>query len=157
MPRHPYKKLRVKSDPVYNSLEVAKLITYIMIDGKKTVAKGIVYKVLDELKKQDPDPLNILHQAIQHVAPNYEVKPRRLGGASYLVPTEVRRERKLFLALNWIIEAARTRSNKEYHTFEKKLFAELTDASKNQGTAVAKRLQTEKLAEANKAFGHLKW
>ncbi|MBI4226201.1 30S ribosomal protein S7 [Candidatus Roizmanbacteria bacterium] len=157
MPRRPYKKRTVKPDPVYNSNEVTKLINYIMIDGKKTVAQKIVFDVFNLLKEKQYDPLRILNQAIQHVSPNYEVKPRRLGGASYLVPTEVRRERRLFLALNWIIVGAKARSNKEYHTFSQKLLAELLDASKNQGQAVNKRLQTEKLAEANKAFAHLKW
>ncbi|MBI2641174.1 30S ribosomal protein S7 [Candidatus Roizmanbacteria bacterium] len=157
MPRHPYKKRRIKSDPVHTSYEVAKLINYVMVDGKKTPSQKAVYKTLDELKKQGHDGLKILHQAITNVAPLHEVKPRRLGGASYLVPIEVRRERKLFLALNWIVNAAKARSNKEYHTFQEKLLAELLDASKNQGQAVNKRLQTEKLAEANKAFAHLKW
>ncbi|OGK18227.1 30S ribosomal protein S7 [Candidatus Roizmanbacteria bacterium RIFCSPHIGHO2_01_FULL_39_8] len=157
MPRRSYKKKVSKSDPLYSSLEVAKLINYVMSHGKKTVAENIVYDLFEELKKQKEDPLKILNLAINHVAPNFEVKPRRLGGASYLVPTEVRKERRLFLALNWIINAARGRSNKEYHTFEKKLLAELVDASKNQGQAVIKRQQTEKLAEANKAFAHLKW
>lgn len=128
-----------------------------MQDGKKAVAEKIIYNTLGQLKKQHQDPLKILQQAIHYVAPNYEVKPRRLGGASYLVPIEVRRDRKLFLALNWIIEAAKARPNKEYHTFQQKIFAELMDAAKNQGQAVNKRLQTEKLAEANKAFAHLKW
>ncbi len=157
MPRRPYKKSTVKPEPVYNSPEVTKLINYIMTDGKKSVAQNIVYEVLDQLKKQQQDPVRILHLAIQHVSPNFEVKPRRLGGASYLVPIEVRRERRIFLALNWIILAAKARPNKEYHTFTAKLLAELLDAAKNQGQAVNKRLQTEKLAEANKAFAHLKW
>lgn len=157
MPRHQYKKIQTKSEVLYNSFEVAKLINYLMIDGKKTVAQKIVYNVFEELKKTGKDPLAVLHQAINNVAPNYEVTPRRLGGASYLVPSEVRRERKLFFALNWIINAASARPNKEYHTFAKKLSAELMDASKNQGSAVNKKSQTEKLAEANKAFAHLKW
>ncbi len=157
MPRHPYKRHRVKFDPVYNSEEVAKLINYIMVDGKKDVAAGIVYSVLTGFEKQDQDGLRLLQQAFNNVAPVYEVKPRRLGGASYLVPTEVRRERKFFLAMNWIIEGARARNNKEYRSFADKLAAELLDASKNQGSAVAKRQQTEKLAEQNKAFSHLKW
>ncbi len=157
MPRRPYKKRTAKNDPVYNSLEVTKLITYIMVDGKKTVAENIVNDVFQKLSEQKEDPLKSLHLAIQNVAPVYEVKPRRLGGASYLVPTEVRRDRKIFLALNWIITAAKARPNKEYHTFSKKLLAELLDAAKNQGQAVAKRLQIEKVAEANKAFAHLKW
>lgn len=157
MPRHPYKKRYAPKDALYDSLEVTKLINYLMVDGKKSVAATIVYGVLEEFKKQNQDPMKVLHQALNNVAPTYEVKPRRLGGASYLVPTEVRRDRKFFLALNWIVNAAKSRSNKEYHSFEKKLSAELLDAAKNQGSAVAKKLQTEKLAEANKAFAHLKW
>ncbi len=157
MPRHPYKKRLIKPDLIYNSLEVAKFINYVMIDGKKSVAQRIVYNTLERLKKTSNNPLKTLHQAITNVAPNFEVRPRRLGGASYLVPIEVSPQRKLFLALNWIIEAAKKRSNKEYHTFEEKLYQEILDAANNQGEAVAKRLQTEKLAEANKAFAHLRW
>jgi len=157
MPRHSYKKRVFKKDKLFNSLEVAKLINYLMINGKKSVAEGLVYKVFDELKKQSDDPLKLLHLAIENVSPIHEVKPRRLGGASYLVPIEVRRERKLKLALNWIIDAAKARANKEYHTFDKKLLIEIVEASKNQGAAVAKKQQTEKLADANKAFSHLKW
>ncbi len=157
MPRRRYKKRAVKSDPLYKSDEVIKLINYIMRDGKKQVAEKIVYEVLQKLEKEKVDPLKTLHLAIQNVAPNFEVRPRRLGGASYLVPIEVRRERKLFLALNWIVEAAQSRSNKEYKSFENKLYTELLEASQNQGNAVNKKNQTEKLAEANKAFAHLKW
>lgn len=157
MPRHQYKKIPVKNDLIHKNIEVAKLINYLMKDGKKSVAQKIVYNVLDQIQKEGQDPLKVLHQALANVAPNYEVKPRRLGGASYLVPIEVRRERKLFLALNWIINAAATRPNKEYHTFDKKLYTELMEASQNQGHAVSKKLQTEKLAESNKAFAHLKW
>ncbi len=157
MPRHSYKKRTIRKDPVYWSNEVSKLINYVMIDGKKSVAQKIVYNIFDELKKTNQDPLRVLAQALDNVSPTYEVKPRRLGGASYLVPTETRKERKLFLALSWIVNAAKARPNKEYHTFEKKLLAELVEASKSQGQAVAKKTQTEKLAEANKAFAHLKW
>lgn len=157
MPRHPYKKKTAKQDAIYNNLEVAKLINYLMVDGKKTVAQSIVYKAFDSLKKEGKDSMKTLQQAIANVSPNQEVKPRRLGGASYLVPIEVRPARRLFLALNWIVNAASSRPNKEYKTFATKLVAELIEASKNQGQAVAKRLQTEKLAAANRAFGHLKW
>jgi len=157
MPRHQYKKRVAKEDPVYKSYEVAKLINTIMKDGKKTVAQRVVYDVLSQIEKEKKDPLQTLHQAINNVAPNFEVKPKRLGGASYLVPIEVRRERRLSLALNWIITAARSRPNKEYKTFKKKLFTELSEAAQNQGNAVTKRQQTEKLAEANKAFAHLRW
>ncbi len=157
MPRHSYKKAPIKGDKIYHSLEVAKFVNYVMVDGKKSVAEGLVYKVFDKIKKEGNDPLKILHQAIDNVAPIHEVKPRRLGGASYLVPIEVRRERRLYLSLNWIVNAAKTRPNKEYHSFSDKLYAEITDAAKNQGAAVTKKAQTEKLAETNKAFSHLKW
>lgn len=157
MPRGKYKKIIVKKDPVYNSYSVAKLINYVMIDGKKSVAKKIVYSVLEKIKNQEKNPVELLEKAINNVAPKVEVRPRRLGGASYLVPVEVRKERQLFLALNWIINAAKARPNKQYHTFIEKLYAELIDAANNQGGAVQKRLQLEKLAESNKAFAHLRW
>lgn len=157
MPRHSYKRQPVKPDNVYNSIEIAKLINYLIRDGEKSVAKGIVYQVMEMLKKENPDPLKVLHLALSNVFPQHEVKPKRLGGASYLVPIEVRSDRKLFLGLNWIIDAAKARSNKEFHSFADKLFAEIIEASKNQGQAVAKKAQTEKLADANKAFSHLKW
>lgn len=157
MPRHKYKKITIKKDKLYNSFEVAKLINYVMRDGKKSVAEKIVYQAFEEIKKTGEDPLKIFHLAINNASPQLEVKPRRLGGASYLVPIEVRKERKLFLALNWIIDAAQARSNKEYKSFYKKLAAEIIDASKNLGQGVAKKQATEKLAETNKAFSHLKW
>ncbi len=157
MPRRQYKKLPLKKDPVYGSEEVTKFISYIMKDGKRSIAQKIIYDVFEKLEAEKKEPLKVLQQAISNVAPNYEVKPKRLGGASYLVPIEVRRERKLFLALNWIIEAATSRSNKSFNTFVKKLYTELVEASENQGNAVTKRAQTEKLAEANKAFSHLRW
>ncbi len=157
MPRGKYKKQSVRHDPIHESLEVSKLVNYVMKDGKKSVARKIVHEVFERFTADKKNPVELLHLAIQNVGPNFEVKPRRLGGASYLVPTEVRRERKLFLALNWIVESAQTRSNKEYKTFANKLHVELLEASQNQGNAVAKRAQTEKLAEANKAFAHLKW
>ncbi|MBI2051150.1 30S ribosomal protein S7 [Candidatus Roizmanbacteria bacterium] len=157
MPRHTYEKRVIAKDPLYGSYEVAKLINFVMRDGKKTVAQEIVYDVFRKMQDEKKDPLKVLGDAIRNVAPNYEVKPKRLGGASYLVPIEVRKDRKLFLALNWIIETAKSRSNKTYHTFKDKLYTELTEAAQNQGNAVAKRLQTERLAEANKAFAHLRW
>lgn len=157
MPRHQYKKKLAPNDPVYNSLEVEKLARYIMYDGKKSVARIIVYDMLEKLKEHDEDPLKLLYKAISNVSPSLEVKPRRLGGASYLVPQEVRKDRKLYLALHWMVDAARARSNKEFHTFAEKLLAEILDASKGQGQAMNKKLQAEKLAEANKAFSHLKW
>lgn len=157
MPRGNYKREKVTADKVYNSLEVSKLINYVMVDGKKAVAEKQIYMAFETLKKQGHDPIKIFHQAIDNVSPLHEVKPKRLGGASYLVPIDVRHDRKIYLALNWIVNAARARSNKEFHTFADKLLAELMDASKNVGAAVTKKAQTEKLAETNKAFSHLKW
>ncbi len=157
MPRHQYKKREAKPDVIYNSLEVTKLINHIMKDGEKTVAERIVYDAMKELEKVDGDALKTLYKAIANVAPTVEVRPRRLGGASYLVPTEVRKERRLYLACRWIILGAEGRSNKEFKTFKDKLVAELQEAAANQGTAVSKRAQAEKLAEQNKAFAHLKW
>ena len=157
MPRHQYKRTSVKPEPVYGSFEVAKLINYITKDGKKSVAEKIVYGVMERFKKDEQDPLKVLHLALSNVSPNHEVKPKRLGGASYLVPIEVRKERKLYLSMNWIVDNARAKSNKEFRSFEEKLYTEIKDASQNVGPSIAKKAQTEKLAEANKAFAHLKW
>lgn len=157
MPRRPYKKRQVDPDPVYGSVKVAKFINYVMRDGKKSIAQKIVYTTFENIKKKGLDPLEVLDKAIENVAPNMEVRPRRLGGASYLVPVEVRPERKLFLALNWIIQSAKARSPKQYKNFIEKLTAELLDAAQGQGGAVEKRIEVEKLAEANKAFAHLRW
>ncbi|PIZ66306.1 30S ribosomal protein S7 [Candidatus Roizmanbacteria bacterium CG_4_9_14_0_2_um_filter_39_13] len=157
MPRHQYKRQKAGTDSVFESLEVSKLINYIMKDGKKTVARELVYSMLENIKGEDNDPLVTLNKAISNVTPDKEVRSRRLGGASYLVPTDIREDRKIYLALNWIIDAARTRSNKEFNSFDLKLAEEVKEAAKRQGPAFAKRQQTEKLASQNKAFSHLKW
>jgi small subunit ribosomal protein S7 len=147
----------IAPDTIYNSFVVAKLINYIMIDGKKTVAQGQVYKAFELLKEKGEDPLKAFEKAMQNVGPKIEVKARRIGGANYQVPVEVRAERRMSLALRWIIEAARKRSNKEYHTFAEKLAAELMDAIQGQGDAIRKREIALKQAEANKAFGSFRW
>jgi len=157
MPRRNYKKKEIKPDLIYKNKDVAKLINYVMRDGKKTVAEKLVYSAFDMIKKQKLNPLEVLHKALDNVAPLQEVKPRRIGGASYLVPIETRASRRLFLALNWLIEAAMSRSNREYRRFDQKLYKELMDAYQGQGEAVAKRKQVEKLAEANRAFAHFRW
>ena len=157
MPRHQYKRQSVSPDTIYNSFEVAKLINYVTRDGKKSVAQKLVYGMLEKFKKEGQDPMKVLHMAITNVTPNHEVKPKRLGGASYLVPIEVRKERKLFLSLNWIVDNALAKSNKEFHSFQDKLYTEIKDAAAGQGPSIAKKASTEKLAEANKAFSHLKW
>jgi len=157
MPRRNYKKRKTSVDPLYKSYEVAKLIRYIMKEGKKTVAQKHVYEMMASIKNKGNDPLAILNQAIVNVSPRHEVKPKRLGGASYLIPIEVNEERKLFLSLKWMIQAAKSRPNKTYHRFSDKLMAEILDASQGQGKAIEKKNQTRKLAQANKAFAHLKW
>lgn len=157
MPRRPYKRLPIKPDQIYHSIEIAKLINYVMRDGKKSVAERMVYSALDAIKSKGADPIQTVTTALQNVAPTYEVKPKRVGGASYLVPIETRPARKLFLAFNWIIDAALAKSSKDFKTFSAKLVAELTDASQGLGEAVGKRKQVEKLAEANKAFSHFRW
>ncbi len=157
MPRRSYKRQDADIDPVYGSFEISKLINYIMVDGKKTVARKLVYSVMEMLKQKGLDPVDVVKTSIANTAPSMEVKPKRVGGASYLVPSETRQERRLFLAFNWIIEAAQKRPNNKHHTFDEKLFAELMDAYQNIGGAIEKRQQVEKLADANKAFAHFKW
>ena len=147
------KKREVEADAVYNSRIVAKLINNIMKDGKKTVAAGIVYDTFELLAKKE-DPLSLFEKAIQNVGPKTEIKARRVGGASYQIPLEVRGERRTALALRWIIEAARAKSNKDFHTFAEKLASEIIEASQNQGEAIKKRDNVHRMADANKAFAH---
>lgn len=150
-------KRHINPDTVYNNVQVAKLINYIMRDGKKTVAQAQVYNAFTLLEQKGQKPLEAFEKAIQNIGPKVEVKARRIGGANYQVPVEVKHERRMALALRWMIDAARKRSNKEYHTFAEKLAAELTDALQNQGEAVRKREIALKQAEANKAFSHFRW
>src|SRR6266404_624885 len=150
-------KRQTHPDTVYNNVQVAKLINYIMRDGKKTVAQAQVYNAFEILTKKGEDPLKAFEKAVANIGPKVEVKARRIGGANYQVPVEVRHERKLALALRWMIEAARKRSNKEFHTFGEKLAAEMLAAINNEGEAVRKREIALKQAEANKAFGHFRW
>lgn len=150
------KRRIISPDPKYNSTLVAKFINHLMKQGKKTVAQRIIYQAFEELTRQSKgkDPLEILDQAIKNVAPSVEVKSRRIGGAHYQVPREVRGERKITLAIRWLIWAARSRKGKP---MAEKLAAELLDASKNTGAAVKKKEDTHRLAEANKAFAHFAW
>lgn len=150
-------KRQITPDTIYNSVVVAKLINYIMRDGKKTTAQAQVYNAFQILAEKGEDPLKAFEKAVQNVGPKVEVKARRIGGANYQVPVEVRPERRTSLALRWIIEAARKRSNKEFHTFAEKLAAELNDAIQNQGEAVRKREIALKQADANKAFSSFRW
>lgn len=150
-------KRTIEPDILYNSRLVTKFINSIMIDGKKTVAEKNIYSAFEILKKQNVDPMDVFEKAIQNVGPKQEVKARRIGGASYQVPSEVRGDRKVSLAIRWIITAVQARPNKEYHTFAQKLAAELLDASQNLGAAIKKRDTVLRMAEANRAFSHFRW
>lgn len=151
-------KRQINPDTLYNSVVVAKLINYIMIDGKKTVAQDQVYAALNLLaQKGNGEAMQLFDKALQNVGPKVEVKAKRIGGANYQVPVEVRAERRTALALRWIIEAARKRPNREYHSFAEKLAAELFDATQNLGEAIKKKEMALRQAEANKAFGHFRW
>ena len=147
------KKRAIEKDPVYNSLLVSKLVNYIMKDGKKTTAEGVVYNTFDILAKKE-EPLSLFEKAVQNVGPKTEIKARRVGGASYQIPIEVRGDRKTALALRWIVEAARAKSNKDFHTFSEKLADEVISASQNEGAAVKKRDNVHRMADANKASAH---
>jgi small subunit ribosomal protein S7 len=150
-----YKKHQILPDSLYNDVLVAKLINYVMRKGKKTVARKIVYGAFDIVKeKTKKDPLEIFKKAIENVGPSLELRPRRVGGATYQVPIEVRPERKIALAMRWIIMAAKMKKGK---SMKEKLAEELIAASKNEGWAVKKKEDTHKMAEANRAFAHFAW
>lgn len=151
-----YKKL-IPADPVYNNRLVTRFINRVMQSGKKRVAEALVYKALDLIKEKGEDPIKVFETAINNVGPKTEVKARRVGGASYQVPMEVRGDRRVALAIRWIVEFAKKRSNREYHTFAEKLAVELMDAAKNLGEAIKKRDTIHRMAEANRAFAHFKW
>ncbi|MFZ2152422.1 MAG: 30S ribosomal protein S7 [Minisyncoccia bacterium] len=145
----------VTPESTYNSYEVAKLINYIMERGKKNAARKIVYDALDLVKEMEgKEPMDVFTEAIKNTSPLMEVRSRRVGGANYQVPREVRPERRLMLSMRWIKEAAASKKGEAMH---KKLAKELIAASKNEGTAVKKREDTHKMAEANKAFAHFAW
>lgn len=140
-------------DEIYGSVKVSKLINYVMERGKKDTARKIVYKVMEELKKGG-DPVVILDEALENAAPTVEVRSRRVGGANYQVPREVRPERRLALGLRWIVEAAEGTKGKPMH---ESLLAEIMAAHKGEGSAVTKKETTHRMAEANKAFAHFAW
>ena len=156
MPRkREVKKREILPDPKYHDLLTAKFINGIMRRGKKSTGEGIFYGALDIIKdKTHSDPLKVFSQAMNNVKPLIEVRPRRVGGATYQVPVEVSPERKVALAIRWIIGFAKQRSEK---TMKEKLSAELLDAANNRGAAIKKKEDTHKMAEANKAFAHYRW
>ncbi|MDH4227788.1 MAG: 30S ribosomal protein S7 [Deltaproteobacteria bacterium] len=142
-------------DPVFNDVVVNKFITKLMFDGKKSTAERVVYGSFEAIEeKTKSEPLKVFKKALENVKPTVEVKSRRVGGATYQVPIEVRPDRKLSLALKWIIGYAKERSGK---SMVEKLTAEILDAANNKGGAVKKREDTHKMAEANKAFAHFRW
>ncbi len=148
-------KRDVLADPIYNSKLVTKLINNMMIDGKKGKAQTILYNAFDMIKeKTGKDPMEVLNQAMENVMPSLEVKSRRVGGANYQVPIEVKADRRQALGLRWIIQYARLRGG---HSMAENLANELIDASNNTGAAVKKREDTHRMAEANKAFAHYRW
>lgn len=145
-------------DPIYGSRLLTRFINRVMFDGKKSIAQKIVYKALEQIKEETKqDPVGVFEKAIANVAPKMEVRPRRVGGASYQVPVEVRGDRKEALAIRWIISSAQSKSNSQYHTFALKLAAELLDAYKETGGAMKKKEDIQKVANANRAFAHFRW
>ena len=148
-------KREVLPDPLYNSVLVTKLVNSIMLDGKKGVAQKVVYGAFDQIKeKTEKDPIEVFNQAMENIMPSLEVKARRVGGATYQVPIEVRPERRQTLGLRWLTNYSRARSEK---TMKERLAGEIMDAANNLGSAVKKREDTHKMAESNKAFAHYRW
>ena len=148
-------KREVLPDPMYGSVLVTKLVNSVMLDGKKGVAQKVVYAAFDQIKeKTEKDPVEVFQQALENVMPSLEVKARRVGGATYQVPIEVRPERRQTLGLRWITKYSRARSEK---TMRERLAGEIMDACNNLGGAVKKREDTHKMAEANKAFAHYRY
>ena len=153
--RHAAEKREVLPDPKFGDIVVTKFMNSVMYEGKKSVAESIVYGAFDIIKsKAKVDPIDVFRQALDNVKPAVEVRSRRVGGATYQVPVEVRPERRQALAIRWLIIAARSRNEK---TMVDRLSAELLDASNNRGSAVKKREDTHRMADANRAFSHYRW
>ena len=142
-------------DPVYKSAIIPKLVNSIMYDGKKTIAEKIVYDAIDKIKsKAKEEPINVFNEAINNIKPTVEVRSRRVGGATYQVPVEVKSKRAQALAIRWLVDSARKRKDKH---MSDKIFNELFDAYERKGSAVKKREDVHKMAESNKAFAHFRW
>jgi small subunit ribosomal protein S7 len=153
--RHSADKREINPDPKFGDLVITKFMNAVMYDGKKSIAETIVYGALDQVEaKTKQEPVAVFHQALDNVKPAIEVKSRRVGGATYQVPIDVRPERRQALAIRWLIAAARKRNET---TMVDRLSGELMDAANNRGTAVKKREDTHKMAEANRAFAHYRW
>ena len=156
MPRKgPAPRRELMPDPIYRSVVVTQLVNKVLLRGQRSTSEHIVYKALDEIsRKTGGDPVTVLKRAVENVRPQLEVKSRRVGGATYQVPVEIRGDRRLSLGVRWLVQAARKRSGK---SMSEKLAAEFVDASNGLGAAVKRREDTHKMAEANKAFSHFKW
>ena len=142
-------------DTKYGSLVLSKFINFVMYDGKKVVAEKIIYKALDKIQqKTKEDPIKIFNDAVKNIRPNLEVRSRRVGGATYQVPVEVKTKRSQALAIRWLIDASRKRKDKK---MSDKIFSEIYDAYQNRGSAIKKKEDTHKMAESNKAFAHFRW
>ncbi|MBU9697171.1 30S ribosomal protein S7 [Rhodobacteraceae bacterium HSP-20] len=153
--RHAAEKREILPDAKYGDRVLTKFMNNLMLDGKKSVAESIVYGALSRVEQRlKREPIQAFHEALDNVKPSVEVRSRRVGGATYQVPVEVRAERREALAIRWLITAARKRNE---NTMEERLAAELADAVNNRGTAVKKREDTHKMADANKAFSHYRW
>lgn len=149
---------QTQEDVLYKNTTVTKLINRVMKNGKKTVAEKNVYGALDLIKKQtNKNPLEVFEDALRNITPQMEVRSRRVGGAAYQVPMPVTPHRGRSLALRWLIQEANKRPNKEFHTFKEKLATEIISAYNNEGGSIQKRLSTQKMADANKAFAHFRW
>ncbi|WP_423602153.1 30S ribosomal protein S7 [Sphingomonas sp. MS122] len=152
--RRPEKR-EILPDPKFGDIVLSKFMNSVMLDGKKSVAEGIVYSALDTVEQRaKKDPIGVFHEALNNIKPGIEVRSRRVGGATYQVPVEVRPERAQALAIRWLIASARNRSE---NTMSARLSGELLDASNNRGNAVKKREDTHRMAEANRAFSHYRW
>lgn len=146
---------RIQPDPRFNSITVSKFINYLLWDGKKSIAQKTLYKAIEQVEKiTKENGLGVFEKALNNVKPVLEVRPRRVGGATYQIPMEVRPSRRESLAIRWIVQAARGRSE---HRMEDRLAQEIVAASKNEGTAIKKREEVHRMAEANKAFAHFRW
>ena len=150
-------KRQIEADKIYNNLLVAKFINRVMKDGKKTTAEKVVYGAFDLVQTKGSDPLETFLKALDIVGPKVEIKARRIGGANYQVPIEVRGERRMALAIKWILEAAQARPSKEFRSFADKLVAELFDVLEGKGEAIRKRENMTRQAEANRAFAHFRF
>lgn len=148
----------IPEDPIYKNKLVTKLINRSSRDGKKSIAQNHIYAAFEKIKSETgEDPLKVFLRAIENVKPNMEVRPRRIGGAAYLVPTPVRGTRKESLALRWLIHFSNLRSNSQYRTYTNKIAAEIIDAARGEGGAFGKKKESERVAEANRAFSHFRW